>query len=150
MKVTALELAQRFNGLEELEGAQHHPFIQWCFTLCGYGPNTPDEVPWCSAFAQAPAFLLGLPRSHSASARSWLRVGKAVGITEAEPGFDVVVLQRGDGPQPGPQVLAAPGHVGYYAGRSQSGVIVFGGNQSDAVTTHVFPASRVLGIRRLI
>ena len=64
-------------------------------------------------------------------------------------GFDVVILKRGKAKQPGPDVIEAPGHVGLFAGREGNSVLVLGGNQSDAVNVKRFPASRVLGIRRL-
>ncbi len=152
MNVTAFDIAQRFVGLKELSGAQHHPLIQWAFTLCGYGMDTPDEVAWCSAFAQVPAFLLRLPRSKSAAARSWLQIGQPVDLRAASIGFDVVILKRGQGAQPGPEVLQAPGHVGYFAGWADEGrtkLRVLGGNQSDSVSVQDFPATQVLGIRRL-
>jgi len=37
--------------------------------------------------------------------RSWLAVGRPVNLKEAEAGFDVVILKRDDGPQPGPDVI---------------------------------------------
>lgn len=148
---SALEVAERFVGHREIPGNQHSPFIQWAFTLCGYGPDTPDEIAWCSAFAQVPAFVLDLPRSRSAAARSWLQVGATVDVRDARIGFDVVVLKRGQGAQPGPEVLQAPGHVGYFAGWDDTltRVRVLGGNQGDAVTVATFPREQILGIRRL-
>ena len=149
MNITAFDIAQRYVGLREVSGAQHEPFIQWCFTLCGWDRNTPDEVPWCAAFAQHPAWELRLPRSKSARARSWLTVGRPVDLGEARPGFDVVILKRGDGNQPGPEVVAAPGHVGYFAGLQGDSVLILGGNQANAVNVSPYPAARVLGVRRL-
>jgi uncharacterized protein (TIGR02594 family) len=148
--VTLYDLALRFVAeVRERPGAAHAPFIQWCHESCGFGPDTPDEVAWCSSFVNRLAWLLRLPRSKSAAARSWLSVGVPITLTDAKPGYDVVILQRGGGEQPGPEVLAAPGHVGLFAGWQQSGVLVLGGNQSDGVTIAHFPAARVLGIRRL-
>lgn len=152
MNVTAFDLAQRFVGLTELAGAQHHPLIQWGFTLCGYGMDTPDEVAWCSAFAQIPPYLLRLPRSKSAAARSWLQIGQPVDLMASVVGFDVVILKRGQGAQPGPEVLQAPGHVGFFAGWADEGrqsLRILGGNQSDSVNVQSFPRERVLGVRRL-
>ena len=48
-------------------------------------------------------------------------------------GFDVVVLRRGKANQPDPDVIDAPGHVGLFAGREGSKILVLGGNQSDSV-----------------
>jgi uncharacterized protein (TIGR02594 family) len=108
-----------------------------------------DDVPWCSAFMNYIAWLLRLPRSKSLQARSWLAVGRPVNVEEAEAGFDVVILKRGEGQQPGPDVLNAPGHVGLFAGREADVVLLLAGNQSDAVNVQRFSASQILGIRRL-
>jgi uncharacterized protein (TIGR02594 family) len=152
VKVTAFDLAQRFVGVREMAGDDEHPLIQWGFMLCdGWTGNTPDEVPWCSAWLQIPCHMLSLPRSKSALARSWLRVGRAVALDSAQVGWDVVVLSRGKGQQPGPSNLTAPGHVGLFAGDEGAvgRIWVLGGNQSDSVSIAPYPASRVLGVRRL-
>ena len=107
-----------------------------------------DEVPWCSAFANYICWLLRLPRSKNLRARSWLNVGEAINVPKK--GFDVVILQRGSGIQPGPEVIEAPGHVGFFSGFSEGGKIhVLGGNQSDSVNVSAYPTVRVLGYRRL-
>lgn len=156
LAITPFDIAQRYLGLEEIPGEKDHPFIQWCFTLCGYGTDTPDEIPWCSAFIQHPFWELHLPRSKSARARSWLEIGKAVDREwEARAGFDVVILSRGGGNQPGPEVINAPGHVGLFAGWVSGGgtdrnfVRILSGNQGDKVSIQAFPSNRILGIRRI-
>ena len=158
MKITAFDVAHRFIDIREIPGEKDHPLIQWGFMLCGWGVETADEVPWCSAFAQIPAYILRLPRSKSARARSWLEVGHAVGLGDAKPGFDVAILKRGDGDQPGPDNITAPGHVGFFAGWDReefpSGafitqVLVLGGNQGNRVSIVRYPQDRLLGIRRL-
>lgn len=149
--MTAFELAGRFLGTKEIPGELSNPLITWWHSLCGEGPATPDEVPWCSAAVNGIAFILGLPRSGSAAARSWLAVGKMVSLSEAEAANDVVVIYRGSGPQPGPEVLSAPGHVGLFGGFDPASgkVLIRGGNQGDAFTDSWFDADRILGIRRL-
>lgn len=107
-----------------------------------------DETAWCSAFATFVCKFLGLPRSHSLAARSWLLIGTSIPLTDARAENDVVILSRGKNPQ-GPSVLQAPGHVGFYAGQDASTVSILGGNQDDAVNIAPFPKSRILGIRRL-
>lgn len=159
MKITAYSLAQRFVGqVIELPGDDHSPFIQWCHESCGFGPDTADEVPWCSSFVNRIAWMLRLPRSKSAMARSWLEVGLPVYDALPKIGWDVVVLSRGRGEQPGPNVLDAPGHVGFYAGFSsftdrggteRNQVLVLGGNQGDAVSVRPYDYDRILGVRRL-
>ena len=93
---------------------------------------------------------LRLARSKSLRARSWLLVGQAIEEHVAEVGFDVVVLQRGGSAQPGPDVIAAPGHVGLFAGRHGADVLVLGGNQQNGVTVARFDETRILGIRRVV
>lgn len=152
MKVTALSLASRYVGVREIIGEKDHPLIAWWLSLCdGRNLETPDETPWCSAFVNGIAWELNLPRSKSARARSWLRVGQPVGLVQAVQGWDVVILRRGQ--DVGPEVLDAPGHVGFYAGTvfdaASSYINVLGGNQSDSVCYQSFSRDRVIGVRRL-
>ena len=146
--MTPYDLMERFVGMREMAGAKDHPFIVWCLSLCGLS-DAHDEVPWCSAFLNGICWLLRLPRSKSAAARSWLAVGRPIALEEARPGFDVVVLWRGTAPQPGAHVLNAPGHVGLFARLEGNDVLILAGNQGDAVSVARFPKVRVLGVRRL-
>ena len=148
IEVTALTLAGRFIGVTEAAGHASNPMVLAMLQLDQQWPEG-DDVPWCSGFANYIAWLLELPRSKSLAARSWLSIGRAVGIHEAEPGFDVVIFKRGGGLQPGPEVIQASGHVAFYMARKPGLIQVVGGNQSDAVTVASYPISRVLGIRRI-
>ena len=149
--VTAFTRAERYAGqvIEQLGDRADHPLIQWWLSLCGFGFQAHDEVAWCSAFVNGIAWDLRLPRSKSAAARSWLAIGEAVMLSQASVGFDVVVLKRGAGEQPGAHVLQAPGHVGFFAGLEAGSVMVLGGNQNNGITVAPFPLDRVLGVRRL-
>lgn len=154
MNVTAYSMAERFVGTEEINGDKDNPRILSWLRHDNKWPEH-DEVPWCSAFANEVCWLLRLPRSKSLRARSWLRVGTPVKLEDAVPGYDVVILQRGSGVQPGPDVIDAPGHVGFFAGTEKDAnlndmVLLLGGNQGDSVSVGRFRASRVLGIRRLL
>lgn len=144
------ELAQRFVGeVHEVEGLRASPFIAWCHESCNLS-DTSDEIPWCSSFLNRLAWLLRLPRSKSAAARSWLTVGVPVLSQVADVG-DIVILKRGVGVQPGPEVLQAPGHVTLFAGVDQDGVhfLGLGGNQQNGVTVSRFRFDQILGVRRL-
>jgi uncharacterized protein (TIGR02594 family) len=149
MNITAFDIAQRFSGIQEVGGSVDNPQIISMLRLDNDWPEN-DEVPWCSAFANYVCWLLRLPRSKSLRARSWLTIGKGIHIDDAVAGFDVVVLKRGKGEQPGPEVLKAPGHVGFYAGRFGSFIEVLGGNQSDTVKISRYPVKSLLGVRRLM
>ena len=144
---TAFDIAQRFIGIKEVGGSVDNPQIMAMLKLDNDWPEA-DEVPWCSAFANYICWLLRLPRSKSLRARSWLTVGSGVPLSEAQVG-DIVVLKRGKGDQPGPEVIEAPGHVGFYAGITGELIEVLGGNQSDTVKVSRYPKSKLLGIRRL-
>lgn len=141
MTITVFQLAQRYVGVRELSGAQHHPLVSWWLSLCGFAMDAPDEIAWCSAFLNGVAWELRLPRSKSAAARSWLSVGVPVNIADARAESDVVILSRGTNP--------AQGHVGFYAGWEGGQVLVLGGNQQNTVSIEAFDATRILGIRRL-
>lgn len=149
LEVSAYDIAQRFIGVREVPGQKDNAQVLAMLKLDGDWPEH-DEVPWCSAFANYVAWLLRLPRSKSLAARSWLAVGTPIRLKDAEPGFDIVVLRRGGGDQPGPEVLNAPGHVGWFAGLDGPSVLLLGGNQGDSVSVQPFAAARVLGVRRLI
>lgn len=146
---SAYAIAQRFIGVSEMHGAMSNPQIMAMLRLDAKWPEG-DETPWCSAFVNYVAWLLRLPRSKSLIARSWLSVGRPVTTTEAEAAFDVVILKRGDGEQPGPEVVDAPGHVGFFASTEADQVLILGGNQANAVNISRFPRARILGIRRLV
>lgn len=147
ISTSAFDIAQRFVGVKEVPGTSNNPQILAMLRLDQSWPVS-DEVPWCSAFVNYIAWLLRLPRSKSLQARSWLQVGIPVELFFAEVGFDVVVLKRGEN-DAGPEVLSAPGHVGFFAGAGENWIHVLGGNQGDAVSIQTFPVGQLLGIRRL-
>lgn len=140
-------IAERFTGSTEVDGSVSNPQILAMLKLDAEWPGD-DEVPWCSAFVNYVAWLARCPRSKDLRARSWLRVGIGITIDQAEPG-DVVVLKRGVGVQPGPDVYDAPGHVGFYAGQTGELVEVLGGNQSNSVKISRYVQTNILSIRRI-
>lgn len=158
LEVTAYDLAQRFVGVAEVNGKINNPQIMAMLRLDQSWPGS-DEVPWCSGFVNYVAWLLRLPRSKSLAARSWLQVGIPIHVSEAQAGFDVVILQRGNVAL-GPDVIAAPGHVGFYAGAEvdeeatigsvSEKVLLLGGNQGDEVNVSAFDIRKILGVRRLL
>lgn len=151
LHVTALEVAMNlFGGVHEVPGDEDHPLIMAALRMVEAWPDH-DEVAWCSSMPYMTSVALGLPKPEKAGlrARSWLTVGVGVSLADARAGFDLVVLSRGEDP-PGPEVLDAPGHVGYYVAVHQSKVLVWGGNQSDGANLAYFPQSRILSIRRVM
>jgi uncharacterized protein (TIGR02594 family) len=152
MDVTAFSLAFRFLGLSEEAGKLHNSMI--LAMLQGVNKSvTDDETAWCSAFVNHIAWLLKLPQSRSLAARSWLNVGRVIPVEHGMRGFDICILSRGVGPQPGPEVIQAPGHVGFYSSidgpPSKRVIELLGGNQGNKVSLATFPIERVIGTRRL-
>ncbi len=137
-QVTAFDIAQRFVGIKETPGVASTPLVLAMLRLDASWPEG-DEVAWCSGFCNFVCWLLRRPRSKSSAARSWLSIGRPVGLDEARAGDDIVVLERGAG-----------GHVGFFAGREGDQILILGGNQGDQVSIAAFPITRLLGIRRLV
>lgn len=153
--MTAYDMAQRFIGTSEVSGEKANPQIMTMLKLDGnaWTEKSGDETPWCSAFVNYVAWLMRLPRSKSLMARSWLTVGTPVRSSgqTARVVCDVVILKRGGGEQPGPEVLDAPGHVGFFGGLlyKEKKILLLGGNQGNSVSVSHYDVDRVLGIRRL-
>ena len=124
--------------MKEVPGVKDNPFIVWCLSTCNL--DTHDETPWCSAFVNGICYILGITRSNSAWARSWLMYGEPIELENAEVGFDICIFQRGTGQQ---------GHVGFYAGMKDEKIMILGGNQSDSVSVMLFGKEKLLGVRRL-
>ena len=148
IEITAFELAERFIGSKEVAGTASNPLILAMLQLDQSWPQK-DEVPWCSAFVNFVCWLLRLPRSKDLRARSWLTLGKIISLVEAEVGFDIAILKRTTGDQPGPEVINAPGHVGFFAGKEEGVILLLGGNQDDSVNVRRFMRRDLLGIRRI-
>lgn len=148
MSTTPFAVAQRLIGIKETFGEKSNPLIVAMAQLDASWVQD-DQTPWCSSFVNFICFLLGVPRSRSLAARSWLLVGQSIPLSDAQRGYDVVVLTRGTGAQPGPDVIAAPGHIGFYAGQTATTVELLGGNQGNAVSLASFPKARILSVRRL-
>lgn len=146
---TPFDLATRFIGIKEVPGTAANQQILSMLNLDNKWPKD-DSVPWCSAFINYIAWLLSLQRTKSLMARSWLECGMPVEPEKAAIGFDIVVLKRGSGNQPGPEVINAPGHVGFFAGYHGVYVNLLSGNTHDTVGFSSYQKQNILGIRRLI
>lgn len=140
-------LANKFIGVKETPGVASTPLVLAMLKLDASWVED-DETAWCSAFLNFVHWLADAPRSRSLAARSWLTIGQSVPLTDAQLG-DVVVLTRGEGKQPGPTVVAAPGHVGLYVSHDDTTVSLLGGNQGNMVSVAAFVKTRILSIRRM-
>ena len=147
MNITAYDIAERFQGTKEIKGAVDNPQVMAMLKLDNNWPQN-DEVPWCSGFVNYICWLLRLPRSKNLMARSWINIGSYIELEDAQVGFDIVVLKRSAN-SPGPEILNAPGHVGFYAGSNSKRVYLLGGNQNNGVNVSGYNINRILAIRRL-
>lgn len=134
-----VEIAKRFVGADE------HGQREVLSTFIGnVGGKTvdPATTAWCAAFVNGVLHKAGLQGSDSLAARSFLNVGQKVDGKPQEG--DVVVLWRGD---PNGQ----QGHVGFYVGEGSTpgSVRILAGNEGNKVAYAEYPASRVLGVRRV-
>lgn len=143
------EIANRFVGTTEVPGKASNPAIMAMLKLDSEWPKD-DVVPWCSGAMNYWAWLLGLPRSRSLRARSWLKVGEPIDLDEARPFNDIVIFARGGSPLD-PNVIEAPGHVALFHKRAVNSAYVFvlGGNQRDTVNISSYRVDQILGVRRL-
>lgn len=140
-----LEVAFKEVGVLEASGEADNPRVVE-YHASTDGKPAPDEVSWCSSFVNWCIEQVGLEGTGSKRARAWLWWG----LLLRHPAYGcVVVLQRGSGAQPGPEVIEAPGHVGFFLGFANEGsrVRVLGGNQRDSVCEAAYPVERVLGYR---
>jgi uncharacterized protein (TIGR02594 family) len=130
---TPYELATKMLGSHE-----HRNHSALTTYLKNGGSNLdPRTQAWCAAFVNSSLQQAGLQGSGSDAARSLLNIGKP---TDKPNVGDIAVFSRTSDP--------SKGHVGFFQGYDANGNIkVLGGNQSNAVTETVMPASRLLGFR---
>lgn len=151
IQTSAYLVAKTYLGTEEGPGKENNALIVgWLREVAPWASG--DDVAWCSVFVTTIAKHLGLPFPRNPlglRARSWLAIGTPVQLSDARAEEDVVILKRGRGNQPGPEVLDWTGHVGWFADHTPGEVHLLGGNQSDAVTVQRFDTGDILGIRRL-
>jgi uncharacterized protein (TIGR02594 family) len=140
-----LKLAREEIGVKEFAGPESNPKIMAYFRAAKASWPKDDSVPWNSAFVAWVYSQLGIEGTNSLGARSWLLWGSPV--TKPIVG-SIAILSRGTNP-PGPDVIDAPGHVGFLIGvdEDEDKVLILGGNQDNSVSVARFPTSRVLGYR---
>jgi uncharacterized protein (TIGR02594 family) len=93
--------------------------------------------PWCAIFANAALEASGYPGSRSAMARSFERNANFVKL--AGPAYGAITTMWRQSPSSG------LGHVFYYLGENDNGILALGGNQSDRVCKQYEPRHRIVG-----
>lgn len=137
--MTPYELAQKEVGTVEWADGSNPKVVAY-YRDAGHPEVKDDAVAWCAAFVGAMLKRAGLPNTGSLMARSYLKWGTEVPLSDARLG-DIVVFKRGTGAQ---------GHVGFFAGMDGAKIKVLGGNQKDAVNVSRYSADSLLGVRRML
>ncbi|ESS71648.1 hypothetical protein MGMO_93c00060 [Methyloglobulus morosus KoM1] len=96
-----------------------------------------DEIAWCSSFVNFCMQQVGVERTKSALAKSWLKWGQELDIPRKGC---VVVFER---PSGGPNA----GHVGFFVAEDGSNIELLGGNQGDRISISPQKKSRKLSYR---
>jgi uncharacterized protein (TIGR02594 family) len=130
-----LRTAEAEIGIKEAPGSADNARVLEYHAATSLGARD-DAVAWCSAFVNWCMKQNDMPRTNSASARSWLNWG--VRLAEPRKGC-VAILKRGNNP--------VQGHVAFYVGDGAGSIRLLGGNQSDQVKVSAFPKSMLLGYR---
>lgn len=138
-------------GVQEwvLEGKRRvpNPSVQRIIAKGGGGESFDCiNQPWCAWWMNGKLEYQGIPGTKSGMARSFLKWGTPVPLSEARKG-DIVILWRGvkdDG---------VTGHVGMLVELNAEYFVLLGGNQGDKVCIERFSwrkngRDRILGIRR--
>lgn len=128
------EIAKQEIGVKEAIGGADNSRILEYHATTTLGAKS-DSVHWCSSFVNFCITKAGLQGTNDALARSWKSWGRE--IPDFVPGC-IVVMSRGTPPS---------GHVGFFAGRDGSRIVLLGGNQSDAVGFASFDPATVLARR---
>lgn len=124
-----IRLARAYHGMHEVG---HNKTLK---KLLGFNPAT---TPWCAGFVNAIEKMCRREGTGQLLARSFLKYGEK---TETPKLGDIVVFRRGDS--------SWQGHVGYYVNEDNNGILVLGGNQNNKVCYKYYPASKLLGYRRV-
>lgn len=132
--------AARYLGVQEVVGPGSNPTILgWARALGSrlLGMNyTDDDTPWCGLFV-AHCIAVTLPTEPIPSvpvrASAWLDFGQRLSAPALGA---VMVFTRAGG-----------GHVGFYAGETESAFYILGGNQSNRVSRTWIAKDRSTGFR---
>jgi len=123
-------------GVKEIPGKQHSPRVLEYFDRVGHGWVQDDETAWCAAYVGWVIEMAGGMSTRRLNARSYLDWG----VPSRGQLGDVCVLWRVKPESP-------YGHVGFYITQREGSVYLLGGNQSNEVNIHPYPAHRILGFR---
>lgn len=137
---TAILQALREYGTTSIPGPKANPEIIEYFKGAGFENVKDDDMAWCAAFVGYILNKVGLPKTGSLMARSYLEIG----TEETEPQLgDIAIFWR-------ISKDSIYGHVGFYIADAGEYVWILGGNQNCQVSINKFAKTMLLGYRRLV
>jgi uncharacterized protein (TIGR02594 family) len=134
MKIALNEYGQKENP----DKYKVNPRISTYFATVGLRNASDDETAWCSAFVNWCMTSAGFTGTGKGAARSWLACGNSC---LSRPAYGAITVLWRKSPS------AWEGHVAFCVGESGSNLILFGGNQDNAVGLKSYPKARLLGYR---
>jgi uncharacterized protein (TIGR02594 family) len=135
-----LEALKHYGTLEHTGSSSNPNITAWAKEVGVSGWYAGDHVPWCGLFVGVVMQRAGYKVNKDLlSSLAWQSWGEAV-PKGREMLWDLLIFTRGNG----------FGHIGFYVGESDTAFLVFGGNQSNAVTFSWIAKSRHVATRRPI
>jgi uncharacterized protein (TIGR02594 family) len=141
-----MDVAMGEMGIKARKGARSNPSVLKYLKACDPrfaddGALNDDETDWCSAFVNWCLAEVGIPGTMHTRARSWLRWGLGMKLTEPRLGAITVFTRSGD------KSLKerGKGHVAFLWTLSGTRVYVLGGNQGRKVSIKHYKLTNVLG-----
>ena len=139
-----LAIAHGEEGQTERAGAEQNPRIldyiatfPYLRRVSGWTASTmaeQDETPWCACFVNWCLLRAGQLGGTGATAESWKTYGRA--LSSPVPGCLAILYST-------PRRNESGFHVGFFAGRANGKVKLFGGNQSNKVCEKSFAYERI-------
>lgn len=137
MQSNPLEIALSFYGEKPIPGPKNNPQIVAFLEASGQPKNSPDEVPWCSAFLVYCFQQACVETKANAAAKSWLNYS----VETQNPKLgDIVVLEW-------PKEAPTNAHVGFYIREVENGIYILAGNQNDTVDIVLWKKRDVVSYR---
>lgn len=127
----AIAKSEMAKEIFEIKGDEHNPEIlkYLASTTIASDPSyMKDETAWCAAFVNWCLKQAGIKGANSAKARDWYDCGWGHKIDAPVIGcITVLWRERVDHPE-------RLGHIGFYMGEKDGGILLLGGNQKDAAS----------------
>lgn len=134
-----LDKAREFEGIREVKGPESNPtIVGW---IKGFAKNlksklalNTEDTAWCAVFVSMVLNACGYRGTDHALARSYITWGKP---SKPVPGCVVVIKHL---PGPDSRTGSTGGyHVGFLVQLTKHFIVIYGGNQSNAVRLSQFP-----------